>query len=240
MSSFLQKLLTDLASTATVAAAAAVLIKWWLERWSENEKTRRDHAFTLQQSERSNAWEKEKEERAHAFTKETEARQFALVAEREARERQQQMERQEVERTLVPRTQFDIRCDFYPAAGGKTIVDLRLIVDNKGGSIRGFESIAFDLYGMRGDTVPETACSRDGAQRLRLTDARISERIGYTFSVEPGVTQTFPLVTLIDADIRYVQTKVTLRTTKWDRGGSPEFTEQRFFPVILESMPAGA
>lgn len=165
-----------------------------------------------------------------------EERQQILAMQKEEQERVAAAAREELERTRVPRTQFDMTCRFYGPESGKIIVDLQLIAENKGQTIRGFERIKFDIFGARAGAQPTLFRSRDGARRLRFTDERISERINYVFSVEPGIRQVFPLTTIIDADIKYIIVKVEVEAAKWGDTGSPWFGEQRFFPVVLEGQ----
>ena len=154
-----------------------------------------------------------------------------------ARKDDEKAKMQELQRALVPRTQFDMDCRFYGPEGGKIIVDLQLIAENKGQTIRGFTSIKFDIYGMRTGEQPTLYPSRDGANRLRFQDQRISEETKYVFSIEPGIRQVFPLITLIDADIKYVIVKIELKAAQWGQAGSPWYGEQRFFPVNCETAP---
>src|SRR4051812_38816099 len=57
----------------------------------------------------------------------------------------------EMERSLVPRTQFDLQCSFYGPERGKIIVNIHLIAHNKGSTIRGFRNIRFVILGLRED-----------------------------------------------------------------------------------------
>jgi hypothetical protein len=118
-------------------------------------------------------------------------------------------------------------------------VDIHLTVENKGQTIRGFKKIKFRVFAMKAGREPSLFQCRDGAKRLALQDACVTEEINYTFSVEPGIRQIFPLTTLIDSDMRYVIVKVDVETEQWGDAGSPWLGEERFFPVTLEPRSNG-
>lgn len=164
-----------------------------------------------------------------------EEREQTRAVQKEERERTVAARKAELERTLVPRTQFDMMCRFFGPEGGKIIVDLQLIAENKGQTIRGFKSIKFDIFGMKVGEQPTLYLSRDGANRLQFNGMRRTEEINYVFSVEPGIRQVFPLTTIIDADIKYIIVKVEVEAAQWGDNGSSWFGERRFFPVVLEA-----
>ncbi|RWG00451.1 hypothetical protein [Mesorhizobium sp.] len=155
---------------------------------------------------------------------------------REQREKIEVAAREDRERSMVPRTQLDIECRFFGPLYGKIIVNVHLVAENRGKTIRGFNSIRFRVFTMTDDEVPGFFGSKDGMSRLALNGPRVDEktREGYIFSVEPGVRQIFPFTTLIAADTKYVSVKIDVQNADWGGGGSLWLGEERFFPVRLE------
>ncbi|WP_190234337.1 hypothetical protein, partial [Mesorhizobium sp. M4A.F.Ca.ET.050.02.1.1] len=155
---------------------------------------------------------------------------------REQREKIEVAAREDRERSMVPRTQLDIECRFFGPLHGKIIVNVHLIAENKGKTIRGFNSIRFRVFTMTDDKLPGFYRAKDGMSRLALNGPRVEEKTkeGYIFSVEPGIRQIFPFSTLIAADTKYVSVKIDVQNAEWGGGGASWLGEERFFPVQLE------
>ncbi|CDX14407.1 hypothetical protein MPLDJ20_100077 [Mesorhizobium plurifarium] len=155
---------------------------------------------------------------------------------REQREKIEVAAREDRERSMVPRTQLDIECRFFGPLHGKIIVNVHLVAENRGKTIRGFNSIRFRVFTMTGDEVPGFYGSKDGMSRLALNGPRVDERTheGYIFSVEPGIRQIFPFTTLVAADTKYVSVKIDVQNAEWGGGGASWLGEERFFPVQVE------
>jgi len=162
------------------------------------------------------------------------ARQDAVRAEQQRREEQLWEE----ERRLIPRTEFDARCDFYgPEANGYPAV-ITLSVYNKGSTQRRFRSMRVRLRGIRNGARLEFWSAR-GSHRLAfpeklVDDDLVPDRPGDYYFVEPGVRQVFTYSTLVPQDMKYVLLHLELRTIGSARENADEdtFTEERMIPVV--------
>ncbi|QAY78149.1 hypothetical protein [Sphingosinicella sp. BN140058] len=170
-----------------------------------------------------------------------EAREETAEEKRRHREQLDKIAEEERERSFVPRTQFDLECRFYGPEKDKIIADIRLIGENKGRTIRGIKKMTYRVAAFLEGEEPELYEARDGLRRLAIRGERQkwSTHGHFTYSIEPGIRQIFPLTTLVDARAIYVSVKVELETHDYGEVGATWQSEERFFPVVIHSGPIG-
>ncbi|NBJ10941.1 hypothetical protein [Microvirga arsenatis] len=183
--------------------------------------------------------ERERSEREIQLRNEQQVREDRIRAEQLARED----EIRRIERSSVPRTEFDLECRFLGPVQGEYITDIRIIVHNKSQVRRKFGSIQVPMLGLRSGA-PLGYWDR-GQQRLEFPEKLLKvdllpqEPLGrYYYFVEPGIRQVFTYPTKIPSTISHVLLHVRFQSRVDDEhGGSTEseyesvFDEERLFEV---------
>jgi hypothetical protein len=126
--------------------------------------------------------------------------------------------RDEAERALVPKAELDLECRFYGPEQGEFVTDLRIIIENKGHSLRSYHRIFVRLRGLKAGAKLENFSvfdSKAQSFRLKFPERLVEEELlrpveNSIYTIEPGVKQTFTFPTKIPADIQYVLFHVKL------------------------------
>ncbi|MBW6526575.1 hypothetical protein KZ813_06955 [Sphingomonas sp. RHCKR7] len=241
------KIVLDKGVLALIVAFASFVLSRYIER-DRNALSRQLEEYRIglnrqleeYRSELSAGAEKRREERQDLRNLVREERDARLDAQREerlaadrVRGKLEKAAEDELRRALVPWTQLDLECRFYGPQRGKIIVDLRLIAENRGATIRKLEDVRYRIYTMTGEQALQLYDCKDGISRLALNGPRINETSKWDFSVEPGIRQVFPLTTFMDEDVRFVLVKVDVYDKSGEHPGSDWQGEERFFPVVL-------
>ncbi|HVE55999.1 MAG TPA: hypothetical protein VNB22_04170 [Pyrinomonadaceae bacterium] len=116
-------------------------------------------------------------------------------------------ELREKERTHKPQIEFNINCNFYGPVNKSVLVEVLLIVRNKGRVQQKFNKIILRLRGIKKNA--ELIYWEKREPRLNFPEELIKdspvipEGVNYFF-VEPGEEQIFTYVTKIPSDIQFV------------------------------------
>jgi hypothetical protein len=142
------------------------------------------------------------------------------------------------ERHLVPRAQLDVKCKFYGPQKGEFLVEVSMLVKNKGNTRRKFKSVRIRLRGISGGEEltfwdPQRKGRADFPLLLVKDDLLLGSTGEYYYYVEPGVDQVFTYVTKIPETVRYAlcHVKFVSIAEKQEDQAENEFTEERLFEV---------
>ena len=140
-----------------------------------------------------------------------------------------------LERTHVPRVDFNLDCRFYGPQNNEFIAEFLLSINNKGLVIHRFHDVLLRVRGI--EEGQDLAFLKDNEPRLAFPVLLVNDNVIYKrkhsrIFVEPGINQTLTYVSKISSSVRFIVARVEFR---YDQ--SRTYSVERVFELLPAAAP---